>query len=174
MTPELDDVDRGILHLLQVEARHTTAKEIADSVGVSPSTVRNRIDALEESGVIEGHHPKIDYEMAGLPLRTMFVVTARPTERNQAVEDLLDVRGVVEVREMLTATRNLHVEVVGTGTSDVSRITDAIHDLGLAIESSELLRQRRVQPFDHFGIGESAGDRGDAEGTAGSATEDGR
>lgn len=29
-------------------------------------------------------------------------------------------------------------------------MTDAIHELGLEIESSDIMKQRRVQPFDHF------------------------
>jgi len=147
---ELDDVDRGILHPLQEEARHTTTQEIADTVGVSPSTVRNRIDDLEASGVVRGYHPEVDYEAAGLPLRTVFVITAPPMERTKAVEELLDVKGVVDVREMLTGRRNVHVEAVSTNTRDIVRITDAIHDLGLAVESSEIVRQHRMQPFDHF------------------------
>jgi len=150
MAMELDDVDRGILHLLQREARHTTSQEIADRVGVSASTVRNRIDALEATGVIMGYHPEIDYEEAGYPLRTLFVVTAPPTERDKAVKDLLEINGVVDVSETLTGVRNIHVETVGTSTRDMVRITNAIHELGMKIESSEILRQRRVQPFNHF------------------------
>ena len=48
----LDDVDRGILFLLQEDARNTTIAEIAAEVEVSNSTVRNRIERLEESRVI--------------------------------------------------------------------------------------------------------------------------
>lgn len=147
---ELDNVDRGILHELQVDARNTTAQEIADKVGVSPSTVRNRIRHLEDVGVIEGYHPKIDYETANLPLQILFVCTAPPEERSDMVERLLGVRGVVDVRETLTGRQNLYVEVVAENTRDIARITDGIHDLGISIESSEIIRQRRVQPFNHF------------------------
>lgn len=76
MASELDNVDRGILHLLQVDARNTTAKEIAEKTGVAASTVRNRIEQLEANGVITGYHPKIDYEAANLPLKVLFVITA--------------------------------------------------------------------------------------------------
>ena len=147
---QLDNVDRGILHELQLDARNRTAQEIADKVDVSASTVRNRIDQLEAEGIIEGYHPKIDYETADLPLQVLFVCSAPPTERADMVEQVLDIRGVVDVRETLTGHRNLYVEAVGTGTSDTVRITDAIHDMGLSIESSEILSQRRVQPFNHF------------------------
>lgn len=150
MGRELDDVDRGILYLLQREARNTTTKEIADMVGVSPSTVRNRIDQLESSGVIRGYHPEIDYEAAGLPLQVLFICTAPATERSELAQKVLEVRGVIELREMTTGRRNIHVEVVGTSTADITRITDAIHELGLEIETTELVKERRIQPFNHF------------------------
>jgi len=150
MAPDLDNVDRGILHLLQLDARNTTAQEIGDKTGVSPSTVRNRIDELEATGVIEGYHPQIQYEAANLQLQVLFVITAPPTERTEAVEDLQDIKGVVDIRETLTGRRNLYVEAVGTTTTDITRMTDAIHELGLQIESSDILKQHRRQPFDHF------------------------
>jgi DNA-binding Lrp family transcriptional regulator len=147
---ELDDVDRGILHQLQIDARNQTAQGIADRVGVSPTTVRNRIERLEDEGVIEGYVPKIDYEVANLPLQILFVCTADPIERTDLVEKVLDVQGVIEVREVLTGHRNLHIEAIGVSTADITRITDAIHGLGLSVESSEIMRQRRIQPFNHF------------------------
>lgn len=147
---ELDNVDRGILHELQVDARNRTAQEIADKVDVSASTVRNRIEELEADGIIEGYHPKIDYEAADLPLQVLFVCTAPPEDRAEMVKQILDIRGIVDVRETLTGRRNLYVEAVGTGTADTARITDSLHETGLSIESSEILRQRRVQPFNHF------------------------
>ncbi|WP_218836432.1 Lrp/AsnC family transcriptional regulator [Halorarum salinum] len=109
MAHELDNIDRGILHLLQVDARNATAQEIADKVGTSASTVRNRIERLEKNDVIAGYHPELDYEAANLPLRVLFVVTAPPTERSEYVEELLDIKGVIDVREMLTGRRNVHV-----------------------------------------------------------------
>jgi Lrp/AsnC family transcriptional regulator, leucine-responsive regulatory protein len=150
MARDLDDVDRGILHMLQLEARETTAQEIADTVGVSPSTVRNRIDQLEAEGVIKGYHPEIDYEAANLPLQILFICSAPPTERSELAEEVMQVHGVVDLRELMTGRRNLHVDVVGTSTRDITRITNAIHDLGLQIDSSELLQRRMRQPFNHF------------------------
>ncbi|MFC7155253.1 Lrp/AsnC family transcriptional regulator [Halomarina halobia] len=150
MSRELDQIDKGILYMLQREARETTAQEIADTVGVSPSTVRNRIDQLETDGVIRGYHPEIDYEMANLPLRVLFICTAPATRRAELADEIMNVQGVIDVREMMTGRRNLHVEIVATSTTDISRIADAVHELGLEIESSELVKRRQIQPFDHF------------------------
>lgn len=164
MDSELDNVDRGILHLLQADARNTTAQEIGDKTGVSPSTVRNRIERLEADGVITGYLPSIDYEAANLPLQVLFVITAPPKRRSEAVEEILDIKGVVDVRETLTGRRNVYVEVVGTSTADVTRMTDAIHDLDLEIESSDILKHHRRQPFDHFHYeGELVGEDVDEE-----------
>jgi Lrp/AsnC family leucine-responsive transcriptional regulator len=150
MGRDLDDVDRSILYLLQRDARNTTAQEIADTAGVSASTVRNRIDQLEADGIIKGYHPEIDYEAANLPLQVTFVVTAPPTQLKELSEQIRAVKGIIDVREMLTGRRNIHVDVVGTSTTDIVRITDAVHDIGVEIESSEMMRRRHVQPFNHF------------------------
>lgn len=150
MGRDLDDVDRSILYLLQRDARNTTAQDIADTAGVSASTVRNRIDRLEADGIIRGYHPEIDYEAANLQLQITFVISANPTNLAELSEQIRGIQGVIDVREMLTGRRNIHVDVVGTSTGGITRITDAIHDLGVEIESSEMMRRRHVQPFNHF------------------------
>lgn len=153
----IDDVDRGILHELQIDARNATAQEIAEIVDVSASTVRNRIERLEEEDVIEGYHPTINYERAELPLQVLCICTAPPEKRSELVDDILEVRGVVDVRETLTGRRNLYVEAVGTDTADAARITDALHGTGISVDQSEIVRQHRVQPFNHFGVSEVFG-----------------
>jgi DNA-binding Lrp family transcriptional regulator len=158
MARELDNVDRGILYMLQLDARNTTSEEIASKTGVSASTIRNRLDRLEDEGVIEGYHPEINYEAANLPLRVMFVITAPPENRSDIVDQLMDIHGVIDVSEMITGKRNIQVEVVCQDTNDIIRITDAIHDLGVEVESSEIMKQRKVQPFNHFYFSEAVDD----------------
>jgi Lrp/AsnC family leucine-responsive transcriptional regulator len=48
----LDDIDRRILNVLQVDATHTNA-ELAELVHVSPPTCLRRVKQLTENGVIE-------------------------------------------------------------------------------------------------------------------------
>lgn len=157
MGRDLDDIDRSILYLLQRNARGTTAEEMADKTGVSASTIRNRIDRLEDDGIIKGYHPEINYEEANLPLQVTFVISAKPTRLPEFSEQIRQIQGVIDVREMLTGRRNIHVDVVGTSTGDITRITDAIHELGVEIESSEMMRRRHVQPFNHFFLQGSEG-----------------
>ena len=48
----MDDLDREILSILRRDAR-TPYTEIAERVGTSEGTVRNRVDRLTENGIIE-------------------------------------------------------------------------------------------------------------------------
>jgi DNA-binding Lrp family transcriptional regulator len=48
----MDDLDRRILNILRRDAR-TPYTEIADRVGTSEGTVRNRVDRLTGEGIIE-------------------------------------------------------------------------------------------------------------------------
>lgn len=149
-TVSLDEVDRGILFALQRDARNTTIAEIADEVGVSASTVRNRIEDLETNGVIEGYYPKIDYERANYPLHVLFVCSAPAEKREELAAGAVESHGVVDVREMLTSQRNLHIEVVATDTRDLTAITNDLSETGFDIVSSEIITNHYTRPWTEF------------------------
>ena len=52
MTTSMDELDREILNILRRDAR-TPYTEIAEEVGTSEGTVRNRVDRMTSDGVIE-------------------------------------------------------------------------------------------------------------------------
>lgn len=152
MSPlDLDDVDRGILHMLQLDARNHSAAAIADEVGVAPNTVRNRIERLEEAGVIRGYHPEIDYERAGFQLRVILVCSSSIRKRGELAEQALRIEGVIDVIEILSGERNLAVEAVAETTEDLSKVATDLEELGLTIHDERFLKSRRPQPFNHFG-----------------------
>ena len=55
----LDDIDNRILDAIKDNAR-LTYKEIGDIVGISRVSVKNRMDAMQEKGVIKGYATMID------------------------------------------------------------------------------------------------------------------
>lgn len=147
----LDELDFGILHLLQQDARNTSPVDMADRLPVTDTTIRNRIEKLEQRGVIEGYVPLVDYEAAGFPLRVKFSCTAPVRERADLAERALELPHVVDVEEMLTARENVRILVVTNRTEELNEVTSRIDDLGLAIERESLLRRSITRPFNHFG-----------------------
>jgi len=149
-TVSLDDVDRGILFVLQRDARNTTIDEIATEVDVSASTVRNRIDQMETEGVIEGYYPKIDYERANFPLHVLFVCSAPAERREELAAEALQSLGVVDVRELLTGMENIHIEAVATDTRDLTDISNDLSKVGFEVVSSEIITNHSVRPWSEF------------------------
>lgn len=67
----LDEIDRKIVELLQKDARLSNAA-IAERVGLTSSTVHDRVKKLERKGVIKGYVAVVDAEQLGKPI-TAFV-----------------------------------------------------------------------------------------------------
>ena len=67
----LDDIDRKILHELQVDAR-TSYAELGRRVSLTTPAVIERVRKLEDAGVITGYRAEIDTAKIGLPI-TAFV-----------------------------------------------------------------------------------------------------
>lgn len=145
----LDDVDRGILHQLQLNARQTDT-EIAEKVDITSTTVRNRLDKLEDIGVIRGYSPEINYEKAGYPLHVMFVCTINPNDIESLAGQILDIHGVVTTRDLLGGERNLHIEIVAGSVREIEEIRNELAALGMTINSSEIISDTQVQSWDHF------------------------
>lgn len=90
-TVDLDRVDRAILYLLQRDARNTTTAGIGEAVGVSSTTVGNRIKKLENENVITGYLPTADYERMGLDQHLLVVATAPFGDREHLADEALEV-----------------------------------------------------------------------------------
>lgn len=147
---ELDELDRHIVYRLQHDARNVSASSIAEEMDVAASTVRNRIAGLEDVGVIKGYNLDVDYERTGFQLHTLIVCNAEIPEREELSKQALEVDGVVAVREVMTGSENVHVEVVGTDGDDLSRIGRELDALGLEVVDEDLIRNEYVHPYEGF------------------------
>lgn len=148
---DLDATNKAVLYLLQRDARRITTQEMADRIGVSASTVRNRIEQLESEGIIRGYHPDVDYDKAGLQLHVLFICSAPNPERERLAREAREVSGVVTIQEVLNGTDNVQIEAVGTDTDDIARVSDELSELGFDVVNSKILKSFHKQPFDHFG-----------------------
>jgi len=73
-TYPLDEIDRRILNVLQVDASHTNA-ELAALVHVSPPTCLRRVKQLMDNGVIERQVALVTPEQVGVRLTAIVEIT---------------------------------------------------------------------------------------------------
>lgn len=148
---DLDRVDRQILHHLQGDARSVSTGDIGERVGVAASTVRTRINKMEETGVIRGYHPYVDYERAGYPLHFLFLCDAPPDERDAAERLLEEVTGVVRVGRLVGSEWNVSIEAIAENAEQLDAVHEAIEDRGIDVQRSEVYRSSHTRPFDGLG-----------------------
>ncbi len=120
----MDDLDRQILDVLRRDARKPYT-EIAESVGTSEGTVRNRVDRMVESDVIE-----------------RFTVTTRTGN----VKAMLEIGVAVDVDTRETTERMAEWEEVDyawqvSGEDDIVLVVDAADTRGI----NELITRAREQ-----------------------------
>ncbi|MFQ3319953.1 MAG: Lrp/AsnC family leucine-responsive transcriptional regulator [Natronomonas sp.] len=148
---QIDTVDEQILYYLSQDARHTSAPDIAEKVDVSAPTVRNRIRRLEEEGIIRGYHTNIDYQRVGGRLMNHYVCSTGNRNRQEMAQRVLDVPGVINVREIMSGKGDLRIKVTGSDTDDLTRIAQDISALGIEIDDEDLIHREYFRPFAPFG-----------------------
>lgn len=151
MGRRLDEIDKRILYYLAEDARNVSAPQIAEDVDVSPGTIRNRIQQLESAGVIRGYHADIDYERVENRMTNLYVCNTPVGDREGHARHVLEIPGVVNVRKLRKGRGNLQVKAVGEDMSDLTRIAQQIHALGLEIEDEDLLQEEYFRPYRPFG-----------------------
>ena len=77
---QLDRIDRALVAALQEDARISN-KDLAERVGLAPSTCLERVRALRARGVLRGFHADVDREALGRGLEAIIAVRIRPHSR---------------------------------------------------------------------------------------------
>ena len=115
---KLDQVDRDILNILQIEAR-SSASHIADKISMSIPAVTDRIKKLQESGVIMGFTTMLDYRKVGLDISAFITVISESSSHYSDV--VRKANKMPEVVQCFTTT--------GNGSHVLLAITENTHSL---------------------------------------------
>ncbi len=122
----MDEVDEEIVSILREDAR-ASFTDIADRIGVSEGTVRNRVDSLEEDGFIEKYTVKVNPENSISAFISVNVSADRSFDA--ITSDFPDNLDVYEVAGDI----DLIVKVERDTSEEVNRVVDEIR----AIEGVE-------------------------------------
>jgi DNA-binding Lrp family transcriptional regulator len=120
----ISPADELLLAVLRENARASTA-EIARRLGLSRTTVQNRIERLERQGVIGGYTVRVhdDYERSRI--RAHILITLRPKQMALVVKSL---QAMHEVRELhsVSGEHDLVALAVAATVGDMDVLTDRI------------------------------------------------
>jgi Lrp/AsnC family transcriptional regulator for asnA, asnC and gidA len=108
----LDDLDWRILHLLQENAK-LTYTEIGSKLHVAHSTVYDRIQLMEEHGIIKKYKVVVDLEKAGLQqIMALMTIYTDPKEGEHIASKLAEFPEVLEVSSSFSEELVINAKVV--------------------------------------------------------------
>ena len=134
----MDKVDRAIIACLQYDGRMPFTT-IAERVGVSETTVRNRFARLQEDGILQVIGVA-DPPLMGLQAGAIIGVSVQPAYMEAAARDIADL-SEVSYLVMVSGSFDLLVEVLCENTDHLAKFL-----------SNKLLRVEGVQRTESFYI----------------------
>jgi DNA-binding Lrp family transcriptional regulator len=132
--PKLDRIDRRILAELQADARLTN-QALSERVALSPSACLARVRRLEQEGVIQGYHARLDPFTLDIGLVLYVDITLdghTPAELASFEKAILDLPQVVEASHV-TGSFDYILKVVVRDMGEWTRIAEGLAsgDLGI-------------------------------------------
>lgn len=122
---EFDEIDRGILSILQDNCRVSLAK-IGEQVGLSAPSVIERVKKLEDAGVIEGYHALLNARKLGLDVTAFIGVSINhPKLITRFEREIESVDDVLECHHV-TGAYTLLLKVKTQNTSSLEQLISEI------------------------------------------------
>lgn len=106
----VNDIDKEIINLLKVNARASFA-EIGRKIALSPSSVRERIQKLEDLGVIKSYSVKLNQALIGNGLEVFILLKIFDGKLKYILSEINTFTEVQEVFR-ITGPYNIHIRVV--------------------------------------------------------------
>ncbi len=121
---KLDRLDIQIIQILQTEGR-IPITQIGARINVPHTTVRDRIQRLEDEGVIEGYTAVINPAKLGYLISCLVHITVE--QKLQLEETIAVLRGIDEVTEFLVLTGDTDI-AVRLYARDVDHLREIIYN----------------------------------------------
>lgn len=131
----LDEIDRKMLDLLTQNARHTYS-ELGERLGLSRVAIKNRMDALEQRGVIEGYTVIVNPQRLGSAVSCYYEIETRPEALPRVIAALQDCPSITQIYRVTGACR-LHVHAVAASQEELETLTREVLDQLSGVERIE-------------------------------------
>ena len=144
--PEIDEIDERIVWELTTDARLSN-KELAERVGLAPSTCLMRVRSLQDRGVIRSYHAHPDWRALGLSVEAIVAVRLKAQSRGDIdtyAERVITLPNVINVFFLGGADDFL----IHVACSSTQQLRDFVAQQ-LSMDSSVASTQTNIV-FDHF------------------------
>ena len=128
MEHKLDNIDKKIIEILQINAR-TPVKEIAKEVFLSSPAVSARIDHLEKSGVITGYHAQLNPEFLGYHIKAFINLEVEPFQKKEFYPFIQGIPNVIECN-CVTGEYSMLIEVGFQSTVELDHFINVLQKFG--------------------------------------------
>jgi Lrp/AsnC family leucine-responsive transcriptional regulator len=124
----VDSIDEQLLSNLKDNSRLSFA-DLGRKIDLSPSAVRDRVQKLEDMGVIQKYSIQIDNRKIGYDLEAFILLKVFP---GQLIPILKKIRDFQEVREAyrITGNQNIHLRVVVKNQLSLQKLLDQLMVFG--------------------------------------------
>lgn len=145
-----DGLDRVIIYALMADARNLSPARIAEEENVTPATIRNRINRLENQNIISSYPAQIDFEQINGQLTALFSCSVPIENQGSIAQQVQDISGVINVRELLRGQMNLHVTAIGSDLNDFYQIAQSLIEIGGTVEDIVFVQNESFCPYQPF------------------------
>ena len=136
----VDKIDEKIIEILKENAR-TTYVDIGKALGLSEGTVRNRIQALTDSGVIKRFTVEISL---GVGVRALIMISVDPQKPTLEVSDkVLKLPGVEKIYEV-TGEFDVVTVVSSSTIEKLNRTIEEIRVINGVVKTNTVIVLRTV------------------------------
>jgi DNA-binding Lrp family transcriptional regulator len=126
MEPDIDDIDREIIRMLQDDSR-ISFRRISEKLNVSEATIFVRVKKLLEKKVIKRFTAIISPEVLGKKITAFILINADPKRLQKVLEAL---SGMDDVYEVYDVTGSYYA-IVKVRTEDQSKLAKIIDEIGM-------------------------------------------
>lgn len=120
----VDAFDMQLLSLLKENSRLSFA-DLGRKISLSPSAVRERVQKMEDTGVIKKYDIQIDNRRLGYELDAFILLKVFPGQLKDVLKKIKDFPEIKEAHR-ITGNQNLHLRVVLKNQIDLQDLLDKL------------------------------------------------
>lgn len=124
----LDNLNRHILEELQKNAR-LPAVEIARRVGLSAPAVAERIQKLEELGIIKRYQTVLDLDKMGLTIRAFIMFKANRSKHDELIKLVEEIPELIEWHTV-TGNYTILLKLAVASSERLAKIIEYLEEFG--------------------------------------------